>query len=41
MEPPRYESFMALSPGSLPGDPAVLALVDQMITDLHALRRAS
>ncbi|MGH6691180.1 MAG: metallopeptidase TldD-related protein, partial [Gammaproteobacteria bacterium] len=40
MELPRYEMFFALTPDGLPGDRAVLAAVERMIADLHALRRA-
>ena len=40
MELPRYESFFSFDPNSLPSDKAVLATVDQMIKDLHALRTA-
>ena len=40
MELPRYESFSAFAPEGLPSDDEVLALVDRMIDDLHALRDA-
>ena len=40
MELPRYESFSAFTPEGLPGDDEVLALVEGMIADLHALRVA-
>ena len=40
MELPRYESFSAFTPEGLPGDDEVLALVEDMIADLHALRDA-
>ena len=40
MELPRYESFAAFSPDNLPDDETVLALVEQMIIDLHDLRQA-
>jgi TldD protein len=37
---PRYESFAASRPKDLPGDAAVLKVVDRMIADLEALRKA-
>lgn len=37
---PRYESFEASTPGGLPDDQTVLAKVDRIITDLHALKQA-
>ena len=37
---PRYESFVATTPGGLPEDSVVLRKVDRMITDLHALKKA-
>lgn len=37
---PRYESFVAFSPQDLPGEAEVLAVVDNMIEDLLALREA-
>jgi TldD protein len=37
---PRYESFVATTPGGLPDDAAVLKTVDRMITDLRALKNA-
>ena len=37
---PRYESFSAFSIDGLPDDDTVLAIVDRMIADLHALRDA-
>ena len=37
---PRYESFSAFSIDGLPDDDTVLATVDRMIADLHALRDA-
>ena len=40
MELPRYESFSAFTPEGLPSDDEVLALVERMIADLHALRDA-
>ncbi len=40
MELPRYESFFALTPADLPADDVVLAAVDKMIVDLHALQHA-
>ena len=40
MELPRYESFWAFTPEGLPPDRDVLAAVQKMIDDLHALRRA-
>ena len=40
MELPRYESFSAFAPEGLPSDEEVLALVEDMIADLHALRDA-
>ena len=40
MELPRYESFSSFTPEGLPGDDEVLALVENMIADLHALRDA-
>ena len=40
MELPRYESFWAFTPEGLPSDRVVLAAVQKMIDDLHALRRA-
>jgi len=40
MELPRYDSFMAATPGELPADSIVLAAVGRMIADLHALRLA-
>jgi predicted Zn-dependent protease len=40
MELPRYESFWAFTPTDLPSDKVVLAAVQRMIDDLHALRRA-
>jgi len=40
MELPRYESFFATSVDGLPDDETVLAVVDQMIADLLALRSA-
>ena len=40
MELPRYESFSAFAPEGLPSDDEVLALVEDMIADLHALRDA-
>ena len=40
MELPRYESFYAVTPETLPSDAAVLQRVDQMITDLKALKQA-
>jgi predicted Zn-dependent protease len=40
MELPRYESFWAFAPTGLPSDRVVLAAVQRMIDDLHALRRA-
>ena len=40
MELPRYESFLAFTPAGLPDDDAVMAVVDQMIQDLLALREA-
>src|SRR5439155_898196 len=40
MELPRYESFWSFTPEGLPSDRTVLAAVQQMIDDLHALRRA-
>jgi len=40
MELPRYESFFAFSPDSLPGDDVVLKKVQTMIDDLEKLRSA-
>jgi TldD protein len=40
MELPRYESYLALKPEDLPDDATVLAAVNKMIADLHALREA-
>ena len=40
MELPRYESFSAFTPEGLPSDDEVLALVERIIADLHALRDA-
>ena len=40
MELPRYESFWSFTPEGLPSDRTVLAAVQHMIDDLHALRRA-
>lgn len=40
MEMPRYESFFSFTPQGLPDDDTVLALVDEMIADLTALREA-
>src|SRR5208282_4303975 len=40
MDLPRYESFFSPDPQGLPSDQAVLKVVDQMIKDLQALRRA-
>lgn len=40
MELPRFESFHALTPEGLPDDRKILAIVDQMIRDLAALRKA-
>ena len=40
MELPRYESFSAFTPEGLPSDDEVLALVERIISDLHALRDA-
>jgi predicted Zn-dependent protease len=40
MELPRYESFYASSADGLPDDETVLAIVDDMIEDLLALREA-
>ena len=40
MELPRYESFSAFTPEGLPSDDEVLALVEHIIADLHALRDA-
>ncbi len=40
MELPRFDSFYATSAAGLPDDATVLALVDRMIADLLALRRA-
>ncbi len=37
---PRYESFSAFSIDGLPDDDTVLAIVERMIADLHALRDA-
>jgi TldD protein len=37
---PRYESFVATTPGGLPDDAAVLKAVDRMIVDLRALKSA-
>lgn len=37
---PRYESFAASTPEGLPDDATVLKVVDRMITDLEALRKA-
>ena len=40
MELPRFESFFALTPEGLPDDRKILAIVDRMISDLAALRKA-
>jgi TldD protein len=40
MELPRYESFLAFTPEGLPDDAKVLAVVDKIIADLHALKKA-
>ena len=40
MELPRYESFLASTAAGLPDDAKVLALVEKMIADLHALKKA-
>jgi len=40
MELPRYESFFAFSPDSLPGDDVILQKVEVMIDDLERLRTA-
>ena len=40
MELPRYETFFAFSPEGLPNDEAVVALAEQMVADLEALREA-
>jgi predicted Zn-dependent protease len=40
MELPRYESYLAAAPEDLPSDSVVLATVQRMIADLHALRTA-
>ena len=40
MELPRYESFFAFTPEGLPNDAKVLGIVEQMIRDLEALRKA-
>jgi predicted Zn-dependent protease len=40
MELPRYESYSAFSPQSLPDDSAVLKDMERMISDLQALRSA-
>lgn len=40
MELPRYESFFAFTPEGLPDDAKVLGIVEQMIRDLEALRKA-
>ncbi len=40
MELPRYESFFAYSPEGLPSDQEVAAVVQQMVSDLLALRVA-
>ena len=37
---PRYESFVASTPDGLPDDSAVARVVEKMIADLHALKRA-
>ena len=37
---PRYESFAASTPQGLPDDATVLKVVERMITDLEALRKA-
>jgi TldD protein len=40
MELPRYESYVAFTPGGLPDDATVLKAVEKMIADLHALKKA-
>lgn len=40
MELPTYESYLAAAADGLPSDSAVLAAVQRMIADLHALRAA-
>jgi len=40
MELPRYESYLAAAPEDLPSDSTVLAAVQRMIADLHALKAA-
>jgi TldD protein len=37
---PRYESFVASTPGGLPDDSTILRTVDRLIADLHALKQA-
>ncbi|MBI4421233.1 MAG: hypothetical protein HY560_10435 [Gemmatimonadetes bacterium] len=40
MDLPRYESYFAFTPEGLPSDEVVLKAVQQMISDLHALKVA-
>lgn len=40
MELPRFESFFSFTPEGMPDDAKVLAVVEQMIRDLEALRNA-
>jgi TldD protein len=40
MELPRFESFFSFTPEGMPDDAKVLAVVEQMIQDLEALRKA-